>query len=985
MGTLNEDLTGIKAVEDKLTANKVANFAYTDHAYSNPLTEADGVTVYDVNHEQNIPVADPTVLNVNETVLSKGWRSQASAITRMLMNHFLGRVSYNLNKLNDNFSATLATIMSHLGQPNGIATLDANGRIPYAQLPESAIEYEGNWNASTNTPTLVNGTGTKGDFYICNVAGTVDFGDGAISFLVNDRVIYDGAVWSKLSAGDVRTVNGIAPDSSTGNVQLAKGDIGLGSVANTGDSANVSSGGTTKFTTGGAYNLLISLASLFNTSTAYAVGDIVTYQNRLYECTTAHSAGAWDASHFTARSVEYLLRTYILPSLAPVFSTSTAYTVGQFVIYQNKLYRCATAHSAGAWNNSHFTLANLNDVNNASVASGTLPIAHGGTGATTASEAKSNLGLSNVVNTGDSATPVSNGTTKFTTGGAYTELAKKVSNADSCAYKYYNAPNGTTKYITITFNGSYGGIIVTTGYNSNLFFLENKGTPFSDTSSTTYGVTGYAWSSDGKILYLKVSGYRPIAVTIPSIKRTEVGTIGSTSIRVNFSDAVTTAPSEVTFVTTTGQIDTVKARQTADNDLLDAINAVGEDANNKYARKNTTVNGQPLGNDVIITKNDVGLGNVANTRDSATPASGGTTKFTTGGAYNFFGENTNANAWLNKVHKDLVGLAWEETNLCVKVFSVYTHAEQTIVGTDNGLYTRNSSGSWTHIGGSITDNIFGIIYSETHSVWVAVGGNGVYTSPTGSSWTLKVAGTYAIVFENSYSHEIAIFGNSGTCYSDDGYTFTKVHTAISCIYAMEQDGWYYICSTTGLYVVQSYLGNILTQRYSSQVNYVYFLGDFCFLCTNNGIQFTDESLTTAVTWSLVEYTGSYQFIKIIPCDSSLCAITRVSQAYAVWFLYATDFSQFTGFNSSLSDTLAVTGCNVGGHAYVATSKGLYRFTRIYNSGLSYAVVSSLRKALIDSIVYDRNQGSLYATINLNGAMLTYISNYETAKNAGLIS
>ena len=39
---------------------------------------------------------------------------------------------------------------------------------------------------------------------------------------------------------------------------------------------------------------------------------------------------------------------------------------------------------------------------------------------------KSQVGLSSVVNTGDSATPVEGGTTKFTTGGAYTELAKKV-------------------------------------------------------------------------------------------------------------------------------------------------------------------------------------------------------------------------------------------------------------------------------------------------------------------------------------------------------------------------------------------------------------------------------------------------------------------------------------------------------------------------------------------------------------------------------
>jgi len=42
------------------------------------------------------------------------------------------------------------------------------------------------------------------------------------------------------------------------------------------------------------------------------------------------------------------------------------------------------------------------------------------------SNARANIGLGNVANTGDSATPVENGTTKFTTGGAYTELNKKV-------------------------------------------------------------------------------------------------------------------------------------------------------------------------------------------------------------------------------------------------------------------------------------------------------------------------------------------------------------------------------------------------------------------------------------------------------------------------------------------------------------------------------------------------------------------------------
>lgn len=93
-----------------------------------------------------------------------------------------------------------------------------------------------------------------------------------------------------------RKVNGYALDK---DITLAKSDVGLGSVVNTGDSATPVSGGTTKFTTGGAYNLLTSLAPIFSTSISYAVGDMVTYSGKLYTCTIAHSAGAWNASHFT--------------------------------------------------------------------------------------------------------------------------------------------------------------------------------------------------------------------------------------------------------------------------------------------------------------------------------------------------------------------------------------------------------------------------------------------------------------------------------------------------------------------------------------------------------------------------------------------------------------------------------------------------------------------------------------------------------------
>lgn len=220
--SLKTDIDNIKNLEQGITNNKVSKFAYTDTAYTN--NDVNGVQTYNINNEQNIPVADADVLQVNTTITNKGYRAQASSLTRMLVNHFFGRVSYNLNKINDFFLSFLTSFSSYLGQPNGVATLDVDGRIPYSQLPETAVEYKGEWNAETNTPTLADGIGTKGDMYYVSVNGTQNLGSGDIVFLAGDRIIYNGSVWQKLSGGSVKKVNNIRPDDS-GNVQLSFSDL----------------------------------------------------------------------------------------------------------------------------------------------------------------------------------------------------------------------------------------------------------------------------------------------------------------------------------------------------------------------------------------------------------------------------------------------------------------------------------------------------------------------------------------------------------------------------------------------------------------------------------------------------------------------------------------------------------------------------------------------------------------------------------------
>jgi hypothetical protein len=130
----------------------------------------------------------------------------------------------------------------------GIPQLDVNGKILVSQLPNSVMEYKGTWNASTNTPTLVNGTGNQGDVYLCNVAGTVDFGAGAIAFVVGDQVIYSGSIWQRAS-GATGTVTSVGITESGDSLNIT------GSPITTSGTINIGFNGTNLQYVNGAGNL----------------------------------------------------------------------------------------------------------------------------------------------------------------------------------------------------------------------------------------------------------------------------------------------------------------------------------------------------------------------------------------------------------------------------------------------------------------------------------------------------------------------------------------------------------------------------------------------------------------------------------------------------------------------------------------------------------------------------------------------------------
>ena len=121
------------------------------------------------------------------------------------------------------------------GVANGVATLDSGGQVPLSQLPPLGdLNYQGTWNASTNTPTLTSSTGTKGYYYVVSVAGTTNL-TGITDWQVSDWAVFNGSVWQKIDNTDlVTSVNGY-----TGAVNLTYTDVGAFPATSTTGTGNV--------------------------------------------------------------------------------------------------------------------------------------------------------------------------------------------------------------------------------------------------------------------------------------------------------------------------------------------------------------------------------------------------------------------------------------------------------------------------------------------------------------------------------------------------------------------------------------------------------------------------------------------------------------------------------------------------------------------------------------------------------------------------
>lgn len=130
------------------------------------------------------------------------------------------------------------------GAVNGVASLGADGKVPVAQLPESlggGLNYQGTWNAATNTPTIpVAAAGNKGHYRKVATPGTTAV-DGIADWQVGDWIVSNGASWDKIDNTD--QVSSVA--GRMGAITLTLADIGgAGTIASQAANNIAITGGT---------------------------------------------------------------------------------------------------------------------------------------------------------------------------------------------------------------------------------------------------------------------------------------------------------------------------------------------------------------------------------------------------------------------------------------------------------------------------------------------------------------------------------------------------------------------------------------------------------------------------------------------------------------------------------------------------------------------------------------------------------------------
>ena len=403
------------------------------------------------------------------------------------------------------------------------------------------------------------------------------------------------------------TVTSVA--GKTGAVTLAKGDVGLGSVVNTGDSDTPVSGGTTKFTTGGAYTELNKKVDK-QTGKGLSTNDFTTAEK------TKLSGIA------TGAQVNVLEGVQVNGSDLPINDKKVNVDLSSFITKNvDDLVNYYTKSLTYSKTEVNDLISSIQTIQIVVVAE--LP----------------QTGQSNIIY----LVPHSHGegdiydeyvwVTVTTPGGE--SYFEKIGNTDIdlSAYSTTAEMNAAiasaisaalaSYYTKAETDNALGGKQATLVSGTNIKTINSQSILGSGNLEINPGVTSFATKTG--------------AITIGSGLAMTGNELSATAPKIDVDDATSTTSTnpvqnKVITAAVNGKVDKVSGKGLSTNDFTTAektkLSGIEEGAQVNAVDSVNSKTGV-----VVLAKGDVGLGNVANTGDSATPTQNGTTKFTTGGAY----------------------------------------------------------------------------------------------------------------------------------------------------------------------------------------------------------------------------------------------------------------------------------------------------------------------------------------------------------------
>jgi hypothetical protein len=422
----------LRPTDNAATSTNIAGGAPGELLYqsaagtTSKLAKGTAGQVLTMNPAATLPIWETPAATGLTTVAVTANAGVSAAVVNVLPTSTLTFSLGDITPTSVNTGAITATgIKMTTGASNGyVLKSDASGNATWQATTSS---YKGMWDASTNTPSIANGTGAVGDYYIVSIGGTTL--TPATTFTQGGQAIYNGTVWQSISAVEtdpvVKAITGLVKSNGTtisaavagtdyllptlaANKLLGSGLAGttatpitLGTnLSFTGNTLNATGGGVTSVSGSGGTTGLTLSGGPITTSGTLALGGTLAITNGGTGATTSAVA----LTNLGAAGLVSPIFTGTPSAPTAVLGTNTTQLATTAFVLANSGNGTVTSVS-GSGGTTGLTLGGGPITASGTLAlGGTLAITNGGTGATTSAVALTNLGAAGL------ASPIFTGT-----------------------------------------------------------------------------------------------------------------------------------------------------------------------------------------------------------------------------------------------------------------------------------------------------------------------------------------------------------------------------------------------------------------------------------------------------------------------------------------------------------------------------------------------------------------------------------------------